>query len=133
MSPYAPWPWPGDTTRDRARRIANSLLSLVPEQQRDAIVSQAHRYGETWLGHDEVTADPDSYVSGADAADLVAVSPATIRQWAATEHPGVPGRMLLPRGPFRQRERTYLVRDVLSAAGTVRRARHAKRANSSPV
>ena len=111
----APWPWPEDTQTDRARRIANSLLLELPEPQRDMWTARAHAVGETWLGSSMVRWTADDVVSTAEAAELVHVSPATIRKWHSAE-----GLRAVGRGRYR-------VGDVLDHAARKRRARAAGR------
>lgn len=117
------WPWPGDTPTERARRIANSLLMLLPADERPIWTARAHAIGETWLGETLVRWTAEDAVNGQEAAQLVHVSEDIIRKWATKAHPDDPGKPLLPRFKMRGRCRTYLVRDVLDAAAAVRRAR----------
>jgi hypothetical protein len=121
----ASWPWPGDTALDRARRIANSLLALLPEADREQHVATAHQLGETWLGERLLTHTPDQAVTTREAASLASVSEDVIRRWACTPHPSQSGRMLLPRAGRRGRSMTYIVRNVLEASAAVSRARRA--------
>jgi hypothetical protein len=107
------WPWPEDTATERARRIANSLLALLPADERPAWVARAHSLGETWLGETLVVHADDEAITGPEAAAMLSVSEDTIRQWAA--------RSLLPRFGWRGRRRTYLVADLFSAAAASRR------------
>lgn len=107
----ATWPWPGDTALDRARRIANSLLVLLPEPDREQHVATAHQLGETWLGGDLLRWTVDDIVSTAVAAGIVHVQPPTIRKWHS-ERCGLPN---CGRGRYR-------VGDVLDYAA-LKRAR----------
>jgi hypothetical protein len=117
------WPWPGDNATERARRIANSLLALLPAEERPVWTARAHDLGETWLGETLLRWTADDAITGDEAAQLVHVSADTIRQWATLRHPEDPQRKLLPRFKMRGRHRTYLVRDVLDASAAVRRGR----------
>lgn len=76
-----PWPWPGDTPTERARRIATSLLGLLPAEERDRAVRQARAVGETWLGAQLLRWEPTDVVPTVAAAELAGVSPSTIRWW----------------------------------------------------
>lgn len=76
-----PWPWPGDTALDRSRRIANSLLALLPDAERVRAVRQARAVGETWLGANLLRWEVSDVVSTAEAAELVGVGPSTVRKW----------------------------------------------------
>ena len=76
------WPWPGDTPLERARRIANSLLALLPDpDERAGYIAIARRFGETWLGESLVLHDDTDIVTTAEAADIAYVRPGTIRRW----------------------------------------------------
>lgn len=104
------WPWPGDTACERARRIANSLLALLSEGERDIAVRRAHAVGETWLGGSLIRHELDDKVSTAEAAQLIHVKPSTIRKWHSEGDLRAVGRGY------------YLVRDVLDCSAA-RRAR----------
>lgn len=108
----ASWPWPGDTALDRARRIANSLLALLPEPERERHRATAHQLGETWLGGDLLRWTVNDIVTTAEAAGLLHVLPSTIRKWHS-EPGGLPNR---GRGRYR-------VGDVLDYAATKRARR----------
>ena len=105
------WPWPGDTPTERARRIANSLLALLPEPERDTWTAQAHAVGETWLGATLLRWSADDIITTAEAAELIHVGASTIRKWhsAGQLHAQARGR--------------YRVGDVLDCAAARRRAR----------
>ena len=70
-----PWPWPGDTPTERARRIANSLLALLPDQERDHAIRQARAVGETWLGRNLLRWTNDDVIPPGEAAGLVHATP----------------------------------------------------------
>lgn len=110
------WPWPGDTPTERARRIANSLLTLLPADEQPTWIAQARAVGETWLGADLVRWTADDIVTTATAADLVHVLPATIRRWHSD------GEL-----PNKSRGR-YRVGDVLDCAAARRKRRSTRRA-----
>jgi hypothetical protein len=105
------WPDPADTATERARRIANSLLALLPADERPVWIERAHRLGETWLGGDLVRWTPTDVVTTAEAAGLVHVKASTIRKWHSE------GDL-----PAHSRGR-YLVADVLGAAARIRQRR----------
>lgn len=94
-----PWPNPRDTSTDRARAIARSLLAALEPVDPEA--AQRHRtmadlFGETWLNPrpDLDTSDtvPGRLTTEA-AAFLAGRTPSTIRRWVAD--PTVP----VERGP----------------------------------
>lgn len=76
-----PWPWPEDLPVDRARRIANSLLALLPADEANRHIATARRLGETWLGAHLLRFDTYDVISTAEAAELVHVGASTIRKW----------------------------------------------------
>lgn len=117
------WPWPGDNATDRARRVANSLLALLPHDVQSRAVVSARAVGETWLGQRLVTYTPDQAITTAQAAAMLGISPDVVRQWACRHHPTDPNRPLLRREGMRGREQTYLVRNVLEASFQARRRR----------
>jgi hypothetical protein len=108
---------------DRARRIANSLLALMPESDRGRHLALAHQLGETWLGERLLMHTPDEAITTDEAAALVSVSREVIRRWACTRSSEEPGRMLLPRAGRRGRSMTYLTRNVLEASAEASRTR----------
>lgn len=109
------WPWPGDTPTERARRIANSLLMLLPADERPVWTARAHAIGETWLGETLVRWTADDVVPPGDAARLVHRTTADLRRWV---HDGLLKRV----------GRGYRVGDVLDAAAGA----HQRRATRSP-
>lgn len=122
------WPWPGDTPTERARRIANSLVALLPEPDRTLMIAKAHALGETWLGSSLVVHEPDETITTRDAAAMLCVGEDTIRAWATRAHPDDPTRPLLARVGWRGGFRTYKVADLLDAARLIRTARAERRA-----
>ncbi len=80
------WPWPGDTPAERARRIANAMLAMVPEEQRQVAVRHAHELGETWLGVEVVMWGPEDIVTTREASTVAHVGESTIRKWHSEGH-----------------------------------------------
>lgn len=99
---------------ERARRIANTLLTLLPEAERHLWAQRAHAVGETWLGDSLVTYTEDQAITTREAARLLCVSEDVIRRWACTTLPS--GAPLLPRAGRQGRQQTYLVRCLLDAS-----------------
>lgn len=112
-----PWPWPGDTALDRARRIANSLIVLLPEEEREVWAARAHAIGETWLGATLLRWTADDIVTTAQAAELVHMRPSTVRKWHSDGHLRAVGRG------------RYRVGDVLDCSAERRRARRTRAAS----
>lgn len=117
------WPWPGESATERARRIANSLLTLLPADEQPVWTARAHALGETWLGSVLITYDETSIITTEQAAALVHVSRDTIRRWACSVHPEDPARPLLPRLRREGHWMTYRATDVIDASAALRRAR----------
>lgn len=130
------WPWAGDTELQKARRLANSALTMlakVDPESAELLVDQAHLYGESWLGPGLVINSLEDALTTVEAAQLLHVKPGTIRKWACTEHPdpvkAAAGEMVLRRFTMRGRDRTYLVKDVYEANRLMSETR-AERVNS---
>lgn len=96
---------------DRARRIANNLLALLPDAEIAKHVATARRLGETWLGADLLRYDATDVITTREAAELVHVGPSTVRKWHSegylANHLGRTGR--------------YVVAAVLDCAAARRR------------
>ena len=124
--PKPTWPFPGDTSLDRARKIAlmyRARLRALSVDACDDADRAANESGETWVTPQLATVDDTDAITGDEAADLVNVTEDVIRQWACTPHPERPDEMLLPRFGWRGRKRTYLAAHVREAAGAVMRAK----------
>jgi len=106
-----PWPWPEDLPVDRARRVANSLLGLIPTHERHIAIRKARAVGETWLGAELLRFDTTDVITTAEAAELVHVGASTIRKWHSDGH--------LPNHLGRQGR--YVVALVLDCAAARRR------------
>ena len=122
------WPYPQDGPAERARRVALAYRARLARLSAEAAAEcdeLAARYGETWM-LDQPEVDDDQELTTTEAAQLVGVSPGTIRNWACAQHPEYPDRPLLPRYGRRGRERTYLARHVREADAVMRRAQHAR-------
>lgn len=124
----APWPWPGDTALDRARRIArgyrDALASADPAtcQRLD---TAAAAVGETWL-HDQprLALDPDDwYPAAAVAADL-GVRAGRVRNWGYMQW--------VPTITDRAGHRLYRISDCQDLMAQSRRDRASRGAGQSP-
>lgn len=109
------WPWPGDTPTERARRIANSLLALLPEDERPVWAARAHALGETWLGDTLIRWSADDVVSPGEAAAIVHRTTADLRKWVQRDYLSRVGK-------------GYRVGDVIDAARSVRERRASRSA-----
>ena len=86
-----PWPFPGDTPLDRARRCAyeyrNALLKLAPQAVR-AIDEKLTALGEPWVAPQPVELDLDAEHRPRQLSELLGGTPTeeTIRQWRSRGH-----------------------------------------------
>jgi hypothetical protein len=115
------WPFVNDHPLTRSRRAAlayRAALRVNNKSLCDQIDTMLVDYGETWVVDAEVTVESDGLdeVNTAQAAELAHVPAWQIRQWASTEDPAQPGRMLLPRFGKDGRQNTYLAKDVVAIA-----------------
>jgi hypothetical protein len=108
------WPWPGDNPTERARRIANSLLALLPAEEVPVWTARAHALGETWLGVDLIRWSSDDVLKPAEAARLVHRTTADLRRW-------------VHNGYLSRTGRGYRAGDVIDAAAEARRRRGTRR------
>lgn len=80
------WPFPGDAPLARARRVAHAYRSRLSELAPEACAeldARMRRWGQGWAVPRVVTYTPDSMLTAAEAADLAACDPATLRQYRA--------------------------------------------------
>lgn len=81
-----PWPVPGDTSTDRARQIARSLLAALRKldpAEADRHVTFAVMFGETWLAPTPDLAAGERRLTDAEAATVAGRHPVTIRRWVS--------------------------------------------------
>ncbi|MBP2341103.1 hypothetical protein JOF41_007357 [Saccharothrix coeruleofusca] len=87
----SPWPYPGDTPLDRARRVATTyraaLTQLDPERAA-AIDREMTRLGEPWVAPQPLVFDLDAPHRPRDLAELLGggLTPELVRQWRARGH-----------------------------------------------
>jgi hypothetical protein len=124
MTSTGRWPYPHDTLLTIARKVAiayRTHLHTANPKVCEAVDDAMRGFGQLWVVPTPVLDDGLSEVTTKEAAELVGVGVATIRQWACTPHPADQARMLLPRFKMRGRERTYLTQDVIDAKATADR------------
>ncbi|MFC0504244.1 hypothetical protein [Micromonospora costi] len=120
------WPNHLDDATHRARAVARMYrahLRAVRPDLCDQADATAAGFGEDWMLDRPEVIEPDRELTTAQAAELVNVSPLTIRKWACLDHPDDPTRKLLPRFDKRGRETVYLAGQVLEAVAVLRRAK----------
>jgi hypothetical protein len=77
------WPYPGDGPLARARRVAHAYrarLAEIDPQGCAELDDAMRRWGQGWAVPRVVTYDPDAMLTPAEAAELAACDPATLRQ-----------------------------------------------------
>jgi hypothetical protein len=87
-----PWPWPEDSREDRIKRVGRSYRDLIlritqgrcddPAGDLHRLDMHWHSYGVHWPVPRTAPADPDDWVTAADAAMYADVAPGTVRKWA---------------------------------------------------
>lgn len=115
------WPFPQDTPLQIARQVARAYrecLNSADTKLCATVDARMAGFGQKWMLDVEALRQDGDLVTTREAAELAGVTEAKIRQWAAVMHPCVAGKRLLPHGPKRGRERTYVAADVLAAART---------------
>lgn len=109
------WPYPGDSPLARARRVARAYRQHLYDADPATCATLDARcldWGEGWVAPSTLRYDLDDWLSVADAADIAAVQPATLRTWRKR------GRLTGRHGTDGWR---YRARDVLALASQVRR------------
>lgn len=108
------WPYPGDSPLARARRVAHAYRARLADTNPTACAELDQllaTWGQTWVVPSLANHDLDDWVGPADAAQLAAVDPATLRVW---RHRGrLTGRRTHSGWEYR-------VRDVLELVSTTR-------------
>lgn len=111
-----PWPWPGDTPVERARRIARSYRDALLAAEPDtctALDARAARLGQGWITPKPLAYHDDDLLTAPEVATMCDVQPGTVDQWRKR---GLPVTTT-PDGP------RFLVRDVLAYHAEKRRKR----------
>ena len=79
-----PWPWPGDSPLDRARRVARTYrdaLERVDPELCQQLDKRARELGQTWVQPRPLAHDHDDLLTAREVADMCDVMPNTVRQW----------------------------------------------------
>lgn len=102
-----PWPWPGDTPLDRARRVARTYRDALRRTDRELCAQLDQRtrdLGQQWIAPTTLAYDLDDQLTADEVAELCQVKPDTVRVWRYRGLPTVD----TPDG------RRYRVADVLN-------------------
>lgn len=118
-----PWPWPGDSPLDQARRIAHSYrqeLHAADPARCAALDEQFATYGQGWVAPQVAHVDLDDEVTIDEAADLIGLSAYAVYKWVSrdgklTARQGSDGRLRV------------VARDVLAVHARHRKQRAARR------
>lgn len=100
-----PWPWPGDTKEDKAKRVALSyrgLVQRVTQGHCDDPAGDLHRLDEHWAELDihwtrpsRIPFDPDDLLTAAEVvvcfAHFTTLTEGQVRQWAYMKRKGGEG------------------------------------------
>jgi hypothetical protein len=80
-----PWPWPGDSREDQAKRVALSyrarLLMADPVATAD-LDGHWTEHGAHWVQPASAPLDLDEWLSPAEMADTLHIEPRCLRDWA---------------------------------------------------
>ena len=122
-----PWPWPLDSTTDRARRVALSYRRLMelalagqiddPATAFDNLDSKWLELGQHWIKPNEQPLNLDDWLTPGEMAALLCIDARALRDWARRGHLRI---IHTSTG-----QRRYNVGDVVSYAQN-RRQRRAK-------
>ncbi len=87
-----PWPWPGDSREDKAKRVALSYRELVhniAQGRCDDPAGELHRLDQHWARHgvfwpvpNHQPVDPEAWLTAAELAHYIDRAPADIYRWA---------------------------------------------------
>ncbi|WP_143268508.1 MerR family transcriptional regulator [Amycolatopsis vastitatis] len=111
-----PWPWPGDSPLDRARRVARNYRDALMRADAEACGELDRRcrdLGQGWIVPQQMKFGQDDLLDVDEVADLCDVQADTVRQWRRRGLPTVDT-------PDGQR---YRVADVLAYHAERRRRR----------
>lgn len=119
----SPWPWPGDTQLDRARRIAHTYRQALTNINPTAAAELDTRItalGETWITPQPATHQLDDWITLEEAAEHTGGTPDMIRKWTTRGDNRIPHQRD-DRGRIQVR-----LRDVLDRQAHHRQARAAR-------
>lgn len=123
-----PWPHPGDTPLQRARRLAIAYRQHLNTTNPDvcaALDDAARSYGENWVCDNLVTVPDDELLTTDQAAELAGVDPETVRQWRKRGYISRNGvrEYLQVEGLSEQRRPMFRASDIKTIAETTRQRR----------
>lgn len=128
MTDAVPWPWPGDTEVDKARRVAHDYRRELARHDPDMChrLDQAYqRLGQHWIAPVTATLDLEARLRPARLAEYLAgeVTANQISQWGS--------RRRIPRRTDRDGRTVYRVGDIVDELARQRRARAERQSRQS--
>jgi hypothetical protein len=129
MTDVVPWPWPGDTDVDKARRVAHDYRRELARHDPGMCLrlDQAYqRLGQHWIAPVPATLDLEARLRPVRLAEYLAgeVTPNQISQWGT--------RHRIRRYSDRDGHTVYRVGDIVDELARQRRAR-AERQSRQPA
>lgn len=134
MTETKPWPWPGETRDQRAKRVARSYRDLVQDIAQGRCTDPAgelHRldmhwqqFGIRWLIPDRKPIDINGWMTAPDLAQYLDRTRKDIYNWARLGH--IEQRASADGSP------EYSVSSVVSYQQVLTRRRHASEAHQPP-
>lgn len=120
MTDSVPWPFPGDTEVDKARRVARDYRGALARHAPEVCAqldSAARRLGQNWVAPSRADLDLNAELAPARLAEYLAgeVTANQISQWGS--------RNKIRRRTDRDGHTVYRVGDVLDELARQRRAR----------
>jgi len=115
----SPWPHPGDTPLDRARRIAQDLLRALHQLDpacADTLAARAAELGETWLSPQPVLYNDQDWITLDAAASYTNGTRDMIYKWTVRHPEQLPtrkderGRLLVRVGAVLDIQRDQRIR-----------------------
>ncbi|WP_370944037.1 helix-turn-helix domain-containing protein [Amycolatopsis sp. cg5] len=84
MNATDPWPWPGDSPLDRARRVARTYRDALMGADEEAcaeVDQQCRDLGQSWVVPKPLIFGQDDLLDAEEVAEMCDVQPDTVRQW----------------------------------------------------
>ncbi|MDG4791996.1 hypothetical protein O7626_39980 [Micromonospora sp. WMMD1102] len=120
-----PWPFPGDTELQRARRYVHAYRQHLKTANPDlcaALDDAARSYGDHWVCGGLLTIPDDQLITTDQAAELAGVDSETVRQWRKRGYLSRNGNReyLQVKGLSERRRPMFRASDIKEIAETTR-------------